>query len=95
MKINSNLHIDIEINLIFTCLCIANVIPNYKQQEATFLNLFISTDSPPPETCTASVEINKLRKVAHLAGFNLELYRNNIGLFIIKYNYPVHAIKLC
>ena len=30
-------------NLIFVCPCIANIIPNYSQQDATFLDLFIST----------------------------------------------------
>jgi len=29
--------------LIFICPCIANIIPNYNQQDATFLDLFIST----------------------------------------------------
>ena len=29
----------------FTCPCIANIIPNYDQQDTTFLDLFISTDS--------------------------------------------------
>ena len=27
------------------CPCIANIIPNYSQQDATFLDLFISTDA--------------------------------------------------
>ena len=31
--------------LIFICLFIVNIIPNYNQQDATFLNLFISTDA--------------------------------------------------
>ena len=35
----------VEINLIFIFPCIANIIPNYKQQDSTFLNLFISTDA--------------------------------------------------
>ena len=91
----------------FICPCIENIIPNYCQQAATFLNLFISTGAvhvsggssnhhlehitvhtasgivnqycclllswmrcswwwaeEPPETCRASVEINKLRNVA-------------------------------
>ena len=34
---------NIPIYLIFICLCIANIIPNYNQQDTTFLNLFIST----------------------------------------------------
>ena len=29
----------------FICPCIANIIPNYYQQDATFLNVFISTDA--------------------------------------------------
>ena len=29
---------------IFICPCIVNTIPNYNQQDATFLNLFICTD---------------------------------------------------
>jgi len=35
---------DVE-TLIFTCTCIVNIIPNYNQQDATFLDLFISTDA--------------------------------------------------
>ena len=31
--------------LTFTCPCITNIIPNYNQQDATFLDLFISTDA--------------------------------------------------
>ena len=31
--------------LTFMCPCIANIIPNYYQQDAAFLNLFISTDA--------------------------------------------------
>ena len=31
--------------LTFICPCIANIIPNYYQQDAVFLNLFISTDA--------------------------------------------------
>ena len=31
--------------LIFICPYIANIIPNYNQQDATFLNLFIPTDA--------------------------------------------------
>ena len=31
--------------LILICPCIANIIPNYNQQDATFLYLFISTDA--------------------------------------------------
>jgi len=34
-----------HLNLKFICPCIANLIPNYNQQDATFLNLFISTDA--------------------------------------------------
>ena len=34
-----------NIDLIFLCLCIVNIIPNYNQQDATFLDLFISTDT--------------------------------------------------
>ena len=30
---------------IFICPCIANIIPNYNQQDAMFLDLFISTDA--------------------------------------------------
>ena len=30
--------------LIFICPCIASIIPNYNQQDATFLDLFISKD---------------------------------------------------
>jgi hypothetical protein len=33
------------ITLIFICPCIANIITNYTQQDATFLDLFISTDA--------------------------------------------------
>ena len=33
------------INLIFVCPWIANKIPNYSQQDATFFDLFISTDA--------------------------------------------------
>ena len=32
------------LNVISICPCIANIIPNYNQQDATFLDLFISTD---------------------------------------------------
>ena len=32
-----------NINLTFICPCIANIFPNYNQQDAMFLNLFIST----------------------------------------------------
>jgi len=32
--------------LTFICPCIANTIPDYYKQDATFLNLFISTDGP-------------------------------------------------
>ena len=31
--------------LIFICPCITNIFPNYNQQDATFLDLFISTDT--------------------------------------------------
>jgi sporulation-control protein spo0M len=31
--------------LIFICPCILNIIPNYNQQDETFLNLSISTDA--------------------------------------------------
>jgi len=31
--------------LIFICPCIANIIPIYNQQDATFLDLFVSTDA--------------------------------------------------
>ena len=31
--------------LIFTCPCIVHIIPNYSEQEATFLDLLISTDA--------------------------------------------------
>ena len=31
--------------LTFTCPCNLNIIPNYNQQDATFLDLFISTDA--------------------------------------------------
>ena len=34
-----------KLNLIFICPCITNIIPNYNQQDATFLDLFISTDA--------------------------------------------------
>ena len=33
------------LNLIFICPCIVIIIPNYNQQNATFLDLFISTDA--------------------------------------------------
>ena len=33
------------LSLIFICPCIVNTIPNYNQEDATFLNLFISTDA--------------------------------------------------
>jgi hypothetical protein len=33
-----------DLNVTFICPCIANIIPNYNQQDATFLDLFISTD---------------------------------------------------
>ena len=33
-------------DLIFICPCIANIFPNYNQQDATFLDLFISIDAP-------------------------------------------------
>ena len=33
------------LNLTFICPCGVNVIPNYNQQDATFLDLFISTDA--------------------------------------------------
>jgi hypothetical protein len=29
----------------FVCLCSADIIPNYNQQDATFLDVFISTDT--------------------------------------------------
>ena len=32
-------------NLTFICPCIANTFPKYNQQDATFLDLFISTDA--------------------------------------------------
>ena len=32
-------------NLTFIYPCIVNIFPNYKQQDATFFNLFISTDT--------------------------------------------------
>jgi len=32
--------------LIFICPCIVNIIPNYNQQDAKFIYLFISTDAP-------------------------------------------------
>ena len=32
-------------HLIFICPCIVIIIPNYSQQDATFLDLFISTDA--------------------------------------------------
>ena len=35
--------VNVVMNLIYICLCI--VIPNYSQQDATFLDLFISTDA--------------------------------------------------
>ena len=33
------------LNLTFICPCIGNIILNYNQQDATFLDLFISTDA--------------------------------------------------
>ena len=36
---------EVYILLTFTCPCIANIIPNYNQQDAAFLDLFISTDA--------------------------------------------------
>jgi hypothetical protein len=33
------------VNMTFICPCIANIIPNYNQQDATFLNLFISINA--------------------------------------------------
>jgi len=51
-KLGSNLpehlrHMNIcqLLNLILICPCIVNIIPNYNQQDATFLNLFISTEA--------------------------------------------------
>ena len=38
-------HETVPQNLIFICPCIAYIIPNYNQQDATFLDLFISTDA--------------------------------------------------
>jgi hypothetical protein len=38
------MHGNLLLNLIFVCSCIARIIPNYNQQDATFLDLFISTD---------------------------------------------------
>ena len=29
----------------FICVCITNILPNYNQQDGTFLDLFISTDA--------------------------------------------------
>jgi hypothetical protein len=34
-----------KISLTFICPCIINIIPNYYQQDATFLDLFISIDA--------------------------------------------------
>ena len=34
------------------CPCIVNIIPNYNQQDATFLNLFISTDALHVSGCS-------------------------------------------
>ena len=39
------LHYTSPQTLIFICPCILNIIPNYNQQDATFLDLFISTDA--------------------------------------------------
>ena len=33
----------INISLTVICPCLTNIFPNYNQQDATFLNLFIST----------------------------------------------------
>ena len=33
------------LNLPFICPCIMNIFPSYNQQDATFLDLFISTDA--------------------------------------------------
>ena len=35
----------LALHLTFMCPCIADIIPNYNQQYATFLDLFISTDA--------------------------------------------------
>jgi len=42
MKCFSQLRV---ITLILVCPCVVNIIPNYNQQDATFLDLFISTDA--------------------------------------------------
>ena len=42
---HTNTHKQIKINLIFICPCIVNIIPNYNQQDTTFLDLFISADA--------------------------------------------------
>jgi len=34
-----------NINFTFICPCIANIFPNYNQQDTTFLDLIISTDA--------------------------------------------------
>jgi len=41
-------HVTYSVTLffIFICPCIVIIIPNYNQQDATFLDLFISTDAP-------------------------------------------------
>jgi len=40
--------------LTFICPCFANIIPNYNQQDATFLNLFISTESLNVSGCPSA-----------------------------------------
>jgi len=38
-------HVFCFVELIFISPCIVNIIPDYNQQDATFLDLFISTDA--------------------------------------------------
>ena len=40
--------------LLFVCLCIANIIPNYNQKDATFLDLLISTDAVNVSGCSSA-----------------------------------------
>jgi hypothetical protein len=39
-------HHMLDVNFTFKCPCITNIFPSYNQQNATFLDLFISTDAP-------------------------------------------------
>ena len=79
--------------LTFTCPCIANIIPNYSQQDATFVYLFISTDALHVSV-GCSVHHQEHKTVHTASGIQIRLVVGKFVLAVFKFVCRLRLIAL-